>query len=429
MAAYTIPGDFTWTGAITVTGSFSMGSATDFSISVSNDIQMEAGNNARFDSAFGATGGVLIANSNATSFNMGNTSCAIDIASSTYTLNASGDANLHSTTAVDIDAPTTGLGGTSTLVGIGNSGAGVTVVGATLSINAVTNIDFGATVANINMGSITTGIGILGDDITIHGDGDVVVESGSGTQTFGNVFRPTGLFGTTIDSYAQTGDASFQSATVLQLGGALTPTVHLAKDVFTTSLLVGSGSTVITVSADTCSLDTVGTLHLGGGGATTLQSGLSVDLGAPGVNINIAAATNTTTIGNAFAGNNFVVNSTAVDFPNANFAIGSIATPAGDFHVYCGNNSANRIAADLGTSQFIIDSVALRLNSNALGARVTLVGLDVPGNTVYLVPNDTRIPNISSLSGDAAVPATVQPAGYATVILEIATGKLAYYVQ
>lgn len=99
MPSFNIGGDFTWTGNTSLTGSVLNVDGTSIVLGFSTlpniafhatDVQIEAAGIARFDSAFGATGDVEIANSNATHLELGNTSCAIDIESTSFTQAGSG---------------------------------------------------------------------------------------------------------------------------------------------------------------------------------------------------------------------------------------------------------------------------------------------------------------------------------------------------
>ncbi len=80
----------------------------------------------------------------------------------------------------------------------------------------------------------------------------------------------------------------------------------------------------------------------------------------------------------------------------AAFNHGSDAAPAGEFALYCGNNSTNRWSADLGTSHIILDSVDLRLNANATSPaeRLTKIGLALEGNVTSLQSAALYMPNI-----------------------------------
>jgi hypothetical protein len=153
-------------GTIAGTDAINIGSATvDIVVNAAN-FNMEA-DGPRIDNSFGALNAVRIANSNATQLTLGNTSCAIDMASTTLTWNGSGASNLHCTAALDIYGSEITIGTTvSTDNTIGRLASGVTstirgefvdiVSTDSSSIDAGTNVAVGAVNANnIYMGSPT----------------------------------------------------------------------------------------------------------------------------------------------------------------------------------------------------------------------------------------------------------------------------------
>jgi hypothetical protein len=392
MVAFNIGGDWTWTGAVDYTGA-------SLSASITGDIQMEAGGTARFDSAFGATGDVEIANSNATHLQLGNTSCAVDLACTTFTFNGSGAINLHSTTSLDLDAPTIGIGvSTCTALNIGHA--------ATTWV-AAANV-FGLTSANGMTLSAGTGLTLNGTNFNHLGVGT----GGSTSVTIGSAVAGsiTAINSDNLQIFSS-GVVDFQAVgatTFLNSSGS--------------SLDLGNNALVATVSANTWTMNTVGTLHIGSGGAMTLGSGASIDISAPSVTCNTSAATNVFHIGNPLAGNVLSIETVDIQMPNGMTVTatnGYVMQNGGQYLINCTsaidggvvfnnstlnltNNSATHPIDMVAVSDIRLISTTASLLLQALSGNVTvntpalqLEGLPTyggPGAGIFTLVIDTNTP-------------------------------------
>lgn len=331
--------------------------------------------------------------------------------------------NLDPLTAVDINAnqmaffvtsnldiqcqgATTLCTGAGTSLDIGNATCAVAFVSTTFSLTAHGVVQLIGTSGNMEIGT-SGGAGgdlLLSSAVRTFVEGTTVLEL---VCTGGNInMLVNGVNEITIDG---------------ELGAHATVNVATANSDF---LNLGNSLAAIVVSGDTFSLNMGGTLHLGGGAATDLQSGLSVQISAPNCGINTGAQTNETHLGNPLVGNVLYFDSRDIQIGN-----GTTITQTGNVG-WGGTGSLNVNVSGVLQLQSSASNIFIGCPGNAdiaapdVGinvtptARITTIGDVTAGNNLIVNCASITAPNVPTVSGAVSVPAHTPPAGSFYLIVD-----------
>lgn len=416
MSAYSIPGDFTFLNSVTFSGGVSISDINALNLNLNtvlapsttnigsntsgvnvylraDDLQIESIGNMRFDAAFGGSGNVNIANSNATHLQLGNAACAIDMTCTNF---------LH-------------------------AGSGLFAVnGASISLQTLSSVVFSAD--NVQ------NVGISGASINVSSSGDVNVLSTGTRLQLGDSFHPTNIYSNGMDVYAQGGTITINASTQILIGGALTNAiafgdasvvpqvlafnsprtfVNSPSFLFQTSVVDLSGqatsspSTLKNVMMNNSGHLVVSTVinasqpfwTMGGNptglpifGTTAAATGITMRTGVSSTFLNISGAT-----GNMTFENQHATGTTAITSVGA-MTISSVASltvsaaswslnTTGTLHL--GGGGATDLSSGLSVS---VSAPSVIINTSA-STNETHIGNPLAGNVLFIDTSDVQIPN------------------------------------